>query len=190
MSRIKKKRHPGNSELDNTGHRKEAFSKIRSAKRKTKQKGKKAGNRNTINAKLIPKKNSEIIEMSEHIGSKKPVPLLPTDIRVQQDKKSTPNLQPTMNIINAKTLQTVDPKSTKISPEVEILKIENDPHLNDLLEQLDNDQVLSEEDDLFVKKKMAHHHALMKQLGWLNDSGEEDLIQQFEDAASSLDQYR
>ncbi|MCK5819827.1 MAG: GTPase-activating protein [Psychromonas sp.] len=187
MTRIKKKRHTGNSELENTGHRKEAFSKTRSARRKTKQKGNKAGDRNTINAKRIPKKNSEI---SEHIGSKKTVPLLPTDKRVQQDKKSTPNLQSTMNVINAKPLQTVSPKSTGISPEVEIVKIEDDPHLNDLLEQLDNGQVLSEEDDLLVVKKMAHHHALMKQLGWLDDSGEEDLIQQFEDAASSLDQYR
>jgi ribosome assembly protein YihI (activator of Der GTPase) len=192
MSRIKKKRHAGNSQADHAEHRKETSPKIQSAKRKTKLKGNKAGNRNAIESKRTQKKNAKIIELSKHIGSKKSVALLPADkpVQLQKEKKSTLYLQSIMHVGHTVPHQTALPKTTKISPEVEIAKLEDDPRLNDLLEQLDNDQVLSAEDNLWVETQMNHHQALMKQLGWLDDAGEEDLIEQFASAAYSLEQYK
>ncbi len=37
---------------------------------------------------------------------------------------------------------------------------------------------------------MKRHQELMKKLGWIDDQGEEDLLQQFEDASSALDEFR
>ena len=93
-------------------------------------------------------------------------------------------------IIKSQAPQVAKPKVVKVSPEVEIGRIEDDPRLNDLLEQLDNDEILSDEDNNWVEAQMDRHQVLMKELGWLDEDGEEDLVQQFEDAASSLDQYK
>ena len=192
MSRIKKQRHAGNSLADHSAHGKETFLKIQSAKRKTKLKGNKAGSRNLIESKRIQKKNAKVIELTKRIGSKKSVALLPENKAVQlpKEKKLTDDLQPRMNVSDAKSPQTSLPKATKVSLEAEIVKLENNPRLNDLIEQLDNDQVLSDDDSFWVDKQMDHHHALMKQLGWLDDEGEEDLLEQFESAASTLEQYK
>jgi len=59
-----------------------------------------------------------------------------------------------------------------------------------LLEQLETEEVLSKEDQAWVDKQMQRHQALMKQLGWIDDEGEEDLLQQFEDASSALDEFK
>ena len=37
---------------------------------------------------------------------------------------------------------------------------------------------------------MRRHQQLMKELGWIDEKGEEDLLQQFEDASSALDEFR
>ena len=78
----------------------------------------------------------------------------------------------------------------KLSPEKELALIENDQRLNDLLEQLDNGESISAVDQSWVDKQMARHQQLMQELGWLDDDGEEDLLQQFEDAGSALDEFK
>ncbi|WP_369434001.1 GTPase-activating protein [Psychromonas sp. MME1] len=78
----------------------------------------------------------------------------------------------------------------KLSPEKELALIENDDRLNDLLEQLDNGETLSQVDQSWVNKQTQRHQQLMQQLGWLDDDGEEDLLQQFEDASSALDEFK
>ncbi len=83
-----------------------------------------------------------------------------------------------------------DTTPNKLSPEKELTKIENDQRLNDLLEQLDNNEAVSQEDNSWVDKQMARHQQLMEQLGWLDDEGEEDLIQQFESASTALDEFK
>lgn len=195
MSRTKSNRNAGNSEPGYTGTRKETSSQAQTArdtKRKAKLKGNKAGNRNAVESTQTQKKNARNAEMNKRIGSKKAVPLLPADKKAQLAKENAPklNLQPMAKVIKSQAPQVAKPKVVKVSPEVEIGRIEDDPRLNDLLEQLDNDEILSDEDNNWVEAQMDRHQVLMKELGWLDEDGEEDLVQQFEDAASSLDQYK
>ena len=196
MSRTKKTRTAGNSEAGYTGNRKETSSQAQDArdtKRKNKLKGNKAGARNAVESKLSQKQNAKKMANDKRIGSTKAIALLPKDKLLEQQKAQAAmkvkHLKPMAKIIKTSAAPIVK-KEVKITPEQEITSIEDDPHLNELLEQLDNDETLSTEDNNWVEAQMDRHQALMKQLGWLDEDGEEDLVQQFEDSASSLDQYK
>ena len=184
MSRTKKSRTAGNSEPGFNGKRKETSSaaqEARERKRKAKLKGNKAGARNTTESKQTQQKNAKQAINDKRTGSKKAVSLTgKEEVKPAAPKKV---LEPKAKVIKS----TVE---KKISPEKELELIENDQRLNDLLEQLDNDETISQEDNSWVDKQMARHQQLMKQLGWLDDDGEEDLIQQFESASSALDEFK
>lgn len=187
MSRTKKSRTTGNAGEKFNGQRKETSTQAKSSrdgKRKANLKGNKAGARNVIESKKTRTKNAKQNELNKRIGSQKAVALIIED-KPQQPMKKAPVLTP-----KAKIVKTETPKEIKLSPEKELALIENDPRLNDLLEQLDNEEKLSTADDDWVKKQMARHQKLMKKLGWLDDQGEEDLLQQFDDANSALDEFR
>ena len=186
MSRTKKSRTAGNSDPKFNGQRKETSSQSQEArdrKHKAKQKGHKAGARNTVESKQ--KQNAKQINHEKRIGSKKAISLVigEESQEIEQPKRV---LEPKAKIIKTPTVD-VNPK---LSAEKELAILENDQRLNDLLEQLDNDQVLSHSDQSWVNKQMDRHQKLMKQLGWLDDDGEEDLLQQFEDAGSALDEFK
>ena len=184
MSRTKKSRTAGNSEPGFTGKRKETSStaqEARDRKRKAKLKGNKAGARNANESKQTQQKNARHALNDKRTGSKKAVSLTgKEEVKVEVPKK---NLEPKAKVIKS----TVE---NKISPEKELQQIEDDQRLNDLLEQLDHDEHVSQEDSSWVDKQMARHQQLMKQLGWLDENGEEDLIQQFESASSALDEFK
>ncbi len=185
MSRTKKSRTAGNSEATFSGQRKETSSQAQEArerKRKAKLKGNKAGNRNIVESKQTQKKNARKADNEKRIGSKKPVTLIIEDKPKQQEKPKVV-LQPKVKVVKSQ----VEPK---LSPEKELALIENDQRLNDLLEQLDNDESISQADQSWVDKQMERHQQLMQELGWLDDDGEEDLLQQFEDASSALDEFK
>ena len=184
MSRTKKSRNAGNSEPGFTGQRKETSANAqesRERKRKAKLKGNKAGARNDIESQQTQQKNARKAVNDKRTGSKKPVSLSgkPEKKEVQPKKL----LQPRAKVIKSTVEQ-------KISPEKELTMIENDQRLNDLLEQMDNNEEVSQVDSSWVDKQMTRHQELMKQLGWLDDDGEEDLIQQFESASSALDEFK
>ncbi|WP_094752627.1 Der GTPase-activating protein YihI [Psychromonas sp. CD1] len=184
MSRIKKSRTAGNSSEGYTGKRKETSSQAQDAKdrkRKSKLKGNKSGARNATLITQNTKKNAQNTLNSKRIGSKKSVSLnvkVEAEIEIKKIQK-----QPKVKMI--KTIV-----ENEISPKKELELLENDPRLNDLLEQLDNDETINETDQLWVEEKMARHQTLMEKLGWLDEDGEEDLIQQFEDASSALDEFK
>lgn len=184
MSRTKKSRTAGNSDAKFTGKRKETSSQAQQAreqKRKAKLKGHKAGARNTVESKQTQKKNAKQALNDKRIGSQKAVALVVEEkVEAVQPKVL---LQPKAKVIKSKIEKT-------LSPEKELALIENDQRLNDLLEQLDNDETLSQIDQSWVDKQTQRHQQLMKQLGWLDDEGEEDLLQQFEDAGSALDEFK
>ncbi|MCP4321214.1 MAG: GTPase-activating protein [Alteromonadales bacterium] len=184
MSRTKKSRNAGNSEPGFTGKRKETSANAQEArdrKRKAKLKGNKAGARNANESKQTQQKNARQAINDKRTGSKKAISLTgKEEVKVEVPKKI---LEPKAKVVKS----TVE---NKISPEKELELIENDQRLNDLLEQLDNDESVSQEDSSWVDKQMARHQQLMKQLGWLDDDGEEDLIQQFESASSALDEFK
>ncbi|PKF61523.1 GTPase-activating protein [Psychromonas sp. psych-6C06] len=184
MSRIKKSRTAGNSEPAFNGNRKETSASAKEArerKRKAKLKGNKAGARNVLESKQTQKQNAKKAINDKRVGSKKAVSLAgQEEVQVEAPRKL---LQPKAKVIKS----TVE---KKISPEKELNQIENDQRLNDLLEQLDNGEEISAIDNSWVDKQMARHQQLMEQLGWLDDDGEEDLIQQFEAASSALDEFK
>lgn len=184
MSRTKKSRTAGNSDAKFTGNRKETSSQAqasRERKRKEKLKGNKAGARNAIQSKQTQKQNAKQAQNEQRIGSQKAVPLIIAEKQPEPVIKQT--LKPQVKVI--KSAQPV-----ALSAEKELALIENDQRLNDLLEQLDNDQEISQVDQSWVDKQMQRHQQLMQQLGWLDDDGEEDLLQQFEDAGSALDEFK
>lgn len=185
MSRSKKSRTAGNSEPKFSGQRKETSLQAQAArerKRKAKLKGNKAGARNIVESKQTQNKNAQQASNKKRIGSKKPVALI-IEEKAQQQEKAPITQQPKVKLLKSQ------PKA-QLSPEKELAQIENDPRLNDLLEQLDNEQSISAADQSWVDQQMARHQQLMKELGWLDEDGEEDLLQQFEDAASALDEFK
>ncbi len=184
MSRTKKSRTAGNSEEKFSGQRKETSSQAQEArdkKRKSKLKGNKSGARNAAESKQTQKKNAKQVINEKRIGSQKAVPL----IVEEQVQNETPKVQlkPKAKVIKSKV-------EAKLSPEKELALIENDQRLSDLLEQLDNDESISQTDQSWVDKQTQRHQQLMQELGWLDDDGEEDLLQQFEDAGSALDEFK
>ncbi len=184
MSRTKKSRKAGNSEPGFTGKRQEtatAAQEARERKRKAKLKGNKAGARNIVESKAAQKKNAQKSTNDKRIGSKKSIALTTEKPTAAIPAKKL--LEPKVKVIKSSVEQ-------KISPEKELANIENDERLNALLEQLDNGEELSQVDNSWVDKQMSRHQALMEQLGWLDDEGEEDLIQQFESASSALDEFK
>jgi ribosome assembly protein YihI (activator of Der GTPase) len=184
MSRTKKNRTAGNSEPKFNGERKESSSQskdAREAKRKNKLSGNKAGTRNAGETKQTQQQNAKQGLNNKRIGSKKAVPL----VIGEKVEVETPTVihQPKAKVIKSQV-------TVKISPEQEVAAIENDPRLNELLEQLDSEENISQEDQSWVDKQMQRHQQLMKQLGWLDEDGEEDILQQFEDASSALNEFK
>jgi len=192
MSRIKKSRSGGNSEPKFDGNRKETSSQAQAArdkKRKDKLKGNKAGNRNTIESKQTAQKNQRKANNDKRIGSKKPIALVVEDKKPEAAKPKVV-MQPKVQVVKTKVEPPKAKAPVKLSPEKELAELENNDRLNDLLEQEDAGETLSKDDQVWLDKQMARHQELMTTLGWIDDEGEEDLLQQFEDASSALDEYK
>jgi len=189
MSRSKKSRTSDASEPKFSGQRKESSSQAQEArdkKRKAKLKGNKSGARNANESKQTQQNNAKQAINSKRIGSQKAVPL----IVGEKPQEKTVKAQTKVQASQAQEKESKKEVKTKLSPEKELALIENDERLNDLLEQLDNGQHLSQTDQSWVDQQTQRHQQLMKELGWLDDDGEEDLLQQFEDASSALDEFR
>lgn len=185
MSRTKKSRTAGNSEPKFEGRRRENSSQAQEArdkKRKEKLKGNKAGNRNAVESKQGAQQSQRQAKNDQRVGSKKPIALIPNE-KIKEAAKPKIDMQPKAKVIKSQA-------APKISPEKEIAEIENNERLNTLLEQAETEQPLSQIDQAWVDKQMQRHQALMKELGWVDEEGEEDLLQQFEDASSALDEFR
>jgi len=186
MSRTKKNRTAGNSEPKFNGARKESSSQAQEArdtKRKNKLSGNKSGSRNVAESKQTQQQNAKQGLNNKRIGSKKAVQLVVGEKAPVEAPKVIH--QPKAKVIKSQVQATV-----KISPEKELAAIENDDRLNELLEQLDNEESISQEDQSWVDKQMQRHQQLMKQLGWVDEDGEEDILQQFEDASSALNEFK
>jgi len=190
MSRTKKSRTAGNSDPKFDGQRKESSSQSqesRENKRQSKLKGNKAGARNSVESKQTQQQNAKKNINDKRLGSQKAVPLTTTKEVPAAVAKVV--AQPKAKVVKIQD-EVQKPSEVKQSPEQEIVEIENDQRLNELLEQLDNNEKISQTDQTWIDKQMRRHQQLMKQLGWLDEKGEEDLLQQFEDAGSALNEYK
>jgi len=201
MSRNKKSRTAGNSEPKFDGSRKESSAQAQEArnkKRKDKLKGNKAGNRNAIERKKGAQQSQRQAKNDKRLGSKKAIELVPNE-QPQKQIKPKVVMQPKAKVIKSTVAantqepvknKTQSPVVEKLSPEKEIEAIENNDRVNDLLELVEAEQTLSKTDQTWLDQQMERHQELMKELGWMDDEGEEDLLQQFEDASSALDEFR
>ncbi|MCZ4339095.1 Der GTPase-activating protein YihI [Shewanella colwelliana] len=114
-------------------------------------------------------------------GSKKPVPLnLPEAKPVEKKAKvATP----------------------KLSDEQKLLKLEDDPRLNLLLDMLEEGRELNEADQTWLEKQLSEIERLMERLGITEEDdlehvvktatrSDDDLLQQFESGADLLKDYQ
>lgn len=149
MSRKKKSKTSGFSDVIVVRQRSEADKLGRELKKSKKHKGLKTGNRNSsTNAK--DQKSTHTVK-DPRIGSKKPIPLI-----VEQSH------QPTK-------------QARRMSAEKELEMLENDTQLNVLLDRLENGEKLGAGLQAYVDEKLDRIEVLMKQLGLFEDTDDEDV---------------
>ncbi|ATM88051.1 MULTISPECIES: Der GTPase-activating protein YihI [Yersinia] len=121
----------------------------RERKRQKKHSGNRSGARSNVESSN-KKGQTQSQEKDPRLGSKVPVPLV-----VDSKVKAKPTTKPV-----AKT-----EAKPRLTPEEELSKLENDERLDALLDRLDNDEVLSKEDQAYVDLTLDRIDALMEQLG-------------------------
>ncbi|RYV03927.1 GTPase-activating protein [Shewanella sp. OPT22] len=90
------------------------------------------------------------------------------------------------------------PKQPKIDDQQRLLQLEEDPRLNQLLDQLEEGRVLAAEDEKWLNTQLDEMERLMDKLGLTAEDDikpaptdkDEQLLQQFESGESALDMYR
>lgn len=117
----------------------------RERKRQKKHSGNRSGARSNVESSN-KKGQTQSQEKDPRLGSKVPVPLV-------VDSK-----------VKAKPVAKTEAKP-RLTPEEELSKLENDERLDALLDRLDNDEVLSKEDQAYVDLTLDRIDALMEQLG-------------------------
>ena len=181
MSRSKKTRSGGHSDVIVVRNRTQADVEGRLRKKDKKRKGLKTGNRNS-DAKQ-QKAQTAGQARDPRLGSKKKIPLI-----VEPQKK-------------------LSKSERRLSAEQELEMLENDAQLNVLLDRIDEGENLGAGLQKYVDEKLARIEVLMKQLGIYDDEesepqaeapamtesrskshSDEDLLSQFEDM--DLDQFK
>lgn len=121
----------------------------RERKRQKRHSGNRSGARTNVESSN-KKGQTQAEEKDPRIGSKVPVPLV-----VDSKVKAKPTTKP---VAKAEA-------KPRLTPEEELTKLENDERLDALLDRLDNDEVLSKEDQAYVDLTLDRIDALMEQLG-------------------------
>ncbi len=143
-----------------------------SNKRKKKHKGLAPGSRNSQEQTSGGTQQQQQHNDPRH-GSKKPISLTPV-----AKKTPTTELKPQVVLKKVKPLA--------MDPEQELLEIEGDSRLLALLEQVDNDEILTGKDAKYFNAKTARHQELMELLGYEDD---DDFDEEDDDQRSLVDQW-
>ncbi|GAC12694.1 Der GTPase-activating protein YihI [Aliiglaciecola lipolytica] len=125
-----------------------------------KHKGNPSGSRHSA-VQLNEKNPNQSKQNDPRIGSKKPIQLVVETKDVKT--KAKPN------------------KPKYFSPAQELAELENNHRLNELLDMLDNDIVLTSDDQRFVDLKLARHKELCELLGIGNEEENKDQAKTNED---------
>lgn len=149
MSRNKKVRSTGISDVVVVRQRSESDKLGRELKKQKKHKGLKSGNRHSKEEERAVHSGSKT--QDPRIGSKKKIPLI-----VEAPKK-------------------LAKQERKLNAEQELAMLENDAQLNVLLERLDNGENLGAGLQKYVDEKLDRIEQLMKQLGIYDDAEDEDM---------------
>ncbi|KKO45188.1 GTPase activator [Arsukibacterium ikkense] len=148
--------------------------KLRQPKEETKKKGagKKSGSRNSVIEQKTEQHAGHSGPKDPRTGSKKPIALVAEPVVTPQIK---PDMQP-----KARLMKAVQPG---LSPAEELAQIENDLLLQQLLERVENNEVLTGKDAKYFNAKTARLEQLLEQLG-LTEQAEtiedDDPLAQFE----------
>ena len=141
--------------------------KSREPKEETKKKGAglKSGSRNNV-AQVKPASADNAANKDKRIGSKKPIALVPVTeqpLVVSQPKASLAKV-----------------KAEVIAPEQELALIENDSYLQQLLERVEQNEILTGKDAKYFNAKTARLEQLLQQLGLTEQETEVDPLAEFE----------
>lgn len=139
--------------------------KTRAPKEETKKKGAglKSGSRNSMVQEKAGSADNRL-NKDKRIGSKKPIALVPEaelQLIVPQPKASLAKVKPEV-----------------LSPEQELQQIENDTYLQQLLERVEQDEILTGKDAKYFNAKTARLEQLLQQLGLTEE--DEDPLAEFE----------
>lgn len=141
--------------------------KSREPKEETKKKGAglKSGSRNNV---AVAKANSadNAASKDKRLGSKKPIDLVPVSpqlVETPQPKASLAKVKPAV-----------------LSPQQELTLIENDAYLQQLLERVEQNEILTGKDAKYFNAKTARLEQLLQQLGLAEDDTEVDPLAEFE----------
>ncbi len=142
--------------------------KSRVAKEETKKKGAglKSGSRNSVVAATAASTDNAA-KKDKRLGSKKPIPLLP---ETAQPPVVIPQPKASLN----KT------KPEPLTAEQELALIEHDAYLQQLLERVEQDEILTGKDAKYFNAKTARLEQLLQQLGLADDESETDALAEFE----------
>lgn len=164
MTRQKKNRSAGPNGLRHLSA--DDARKTREPKEETKKKGSglKSGNRNNI----MPVKATAAVKNAppkdKRIGSKTPIALTPVAV---EPIVIQPLLQPKATLAKVKPVE--------LSAEQELAQIENDSHLQQLLERVEKDEVLKGKDAKYFNAKIARMEQLLEELGLTEDENTADV---------------
>lgn len=167
MTRQKKSRSSGSNGQRHLST--EEIRKTRQPKEETKKKGAglKSGSRNSPLQTQEPTGKTDKAAKDKRIGSKKAVALVP---EVAQPATLS---APKASLVKAKPLA--------LTPEQELAQIEADVYLQQLLERVEKDEILTGKDAKYFNAKTARLEVLLKQLGLDEDtSTDHDPLAEFE----------
>lgn len=160
MTRQKKSRNAGNN-----GQRHLPASEIRKAREhkdesKKKGAGLKSGNRNSMQEAKVGNANKQnAANKDPRIGSKKPIPL-GADAATEQPQTSVLLSQEPKALLKAV-------KIVSLTPEQELAEIEADNRLQDLMERVERDEILTGKDAKYFNSKTARLTELLELLGFV-----------------------
>ena len=159
MTRQKKTRSAGSNGQRHLSA--EDIRKTRPAKEQSKKKGAglKSGSRNNAVA-VSGDTNHSSGKKDPRLGSKKPIALI-ADIELQQAQQNTALLKPMASLSKA--------KPEKLTPQQELTLIESDSYLQQLLERVEQDEILTGKDAKYFNAKTARLEQLLDELGLNED---------------------
>ena len=141
----------------------EDIRKTRQPKEQTKKKGAglKSGSRNNATViSSVPK--GESVKKDKRLGSKKPIALVAADTQ-----QPALQIQPKASLAKAKPVA--------MTAEQELALIENDSYLQQLLERVEQEEILTGKDAKYFNAKTARLEQLLQQLGLADDAEGETL---------------
>lgn len=160
MTRHKKTRKTGplaaRSQPKNERQREE----VKVGKDPSRSKGKPAGQRHTLDVQAYSKNNQRSQgnqDTDPRKGSKRPVKLV---VPVKEPEESNAN-------------QSTELPNAHEKLEFELEALENDAVLQELLDNIDEGEVLSEDDQAFVDEQLTRYRELVELLG-IEDSGDDE----------------